>query len=91
VFQVVTTSTKAPTGQAGNKHTYKCHMHGPEIISSVAVDRRSGGTPGSGCTWTVQLVETKEGYFFTTAWNREIHVVAPPPGGIYGVISRGEF
>jgi hypothetical protein len=37
------------------------------------------------------LVETKEGYFFTTAWNREIHVVAPPPGGIYGVISRGEF
>jgi hypothetical protein len=25
------------------------------------------------------------------AWKRAIHVVAPPPGGVYGVISCGEF
>jgi hypothetical protein len=25
------------------------------------------------------------------AWKRAIHVVAPPPGGVYGVISREEF
>mmetsp|Transcript_7114 Transcript_7114/g.18110 ORF Transcript_7114/g.18110 Transcript_7114/m.18110 type:complete len:448 (-) Transcript_7114:2441-3784(-) len=64
VFNIITTSHKPPTGVSGHKHTFSCHCYQKSDVPSQAVERASGSMAvGTGCNWTVHLVEAKEGYY----------------------------